>query len=89
MDVARRLFQQFDRDRSGYLTEDEIPGILIETYKEMGQVFNPTKDDVRSWVLPLLTKMHMSDANRDGRVSLDEFEQLVITSLVKCGIQPF
>ena len=72
----------FDKDRSGYLTEDEIPGILIETYKEMGQSFNPTKDDIRSW-------MQMSDANRDGRVSLDEFEHLVITSLLKCGIQPF
>lgn len=50
LDVARRLFQKFDKDRSGYLTEEEIPGILIETYKEMGQSFNPTRDDVRSWV---------------------------------------
>jgi len=50
LDVAKRLFQLFDKDRSGYLTEDEIPGILIETYKEIGQNFNPTKDDVRSWV---------------------------------------
>jgi Ca2+-binding EF-hand superfamily protein len=51
LDVAKRLFTMFDKDRSGYLTEDEIPDILIETYKEMGQNFNPSKDDIRSWVL--------------------------------------
>lgn len=54
LDVARRLFEQFDKDKSGYLTESEVPFIIIETYKEMGQTFIPTKDDVDSWVYPLL-----------------------------------
>jgi Ca2+-binding EF-hand superfamily protein len=33
LDVARRLFKKFDRDESGYLTEEEIPLIIQETYK--------------------------------------------------------
>jgi len=28
LDVARRLFEQFDTDRSGFLTEPEIPNLL-------------------------------------------------------------
>jgi Ca2+-binding EF-hand superfamily protein len=41
----------FDKDNSGFITEEEVPGILIETYKELGQKFVPTKSDVRSWVI--------------------------------------
>ncbi len=43
LDVVRRLFEKFDKDKSGYLTETEVPFILEETYKEMGQVYKPTK----------------------------------------------
>jgi Ca2+-binding EF-hand superfamily protein len=43
IDVARRLFKMFDKDNNGYLTEDEIPFILQETYKEMGQNFQPSR----------------------------------------------
>ena len=31
--------------------------------------------------------MAMTDTNRDGRVTFQEFEELVFTSLRKCGIQ--
>lgn len=43
LDVARRLFKMFDKDESGFLTEDEIPYIIEETYKEMGQSYKPTR----------------------------------------------
>jgi Ca2+-binding EF-hand superfamily protein len=43
LDVARRLFKMFDKDASGYLTEDEIPSIIQETYKEMGQNYQPSR----------------------------------------------
>ena len=42
--MAQRLFKLFDKDHSGYLTEDEIPHILEETYREMGQLnYKPTR----------------------------------------------
>lgn len=71
----------FDRDGSGYLTEDEIPGILEETYKDMGRMnFKPTHDDVKSY-------MRMVDSNQDGKVSLEEFEEIILVSLKKAGIK--
>lgn len=55
----------FDKDDSGYLTEDEIPKMLEETYKEMGQLnYKPSQEDVKSY-------MRMVDKNSDGRVSLE------------------
>lgn len=47
---------------------------MIETYKDMGQTFIPTKDDVDSW-------MKMTDTNRDGKVTFQEYEDLVFMSL--------
>ena len=67
LDVARRLFKMFDKDQNGELTEDEVPFIIQETYREMGQNYQPSKEDVRSY-------MKMVDTNGDGKVSLSEFE---------------
>jgi Ca2+-binding EF-hand superfamily protein len=63
LDVARRLFLKFDEDKSGYLTEEEIPYILQETYREMGQNFNPSREDVQSY-------MRMVDSDKDGKITL-------------------
>jgi hypothetical protein len=40
----------------------------------MGVNYNPSVDDVRSW-------MQMTDENQDGKVSLEEYEHLVLRSL--------
>ena len=80
LDVARRLFRAIDADSSGYITEHEVPNLLVETYRSMGMSYIPTTEDVKSW-------MKMTDTNSDGRVTLDEYEDLVIRSLIKAGIQ--
>lgn len=41
--VARRLFKQFDVERKGYLTEQQVPNLLSETYKCLGKTFTATK----------------------------------------------
>lgn len=41
--MAKRLFEKFDRDKSGYLSEDEIPELIREAYNMMGTNYNPTK----------------------------------------------
>lgn len=80
LNVAKRLFEQFDTDHSGYLVEKEIPALLKETYNMMGVAYTPTQEDVRSW-------MQMADKNGRGKVSLEDYEQLIITSLESCGIK--
>ncbi len=39
----------------------------------------PSREDVAGWI-------KMTDSNSDGRVSLDEYEELVIRSLRNAGI---
>jgi len=34
--VALRLFKRFDLDGNGFLTEEEVPDMIKETYKELG-----------------------------------------------------
>ena len=79
--VAKRLFEQFDKDRSGYIEEKEVEGIIIESYKVMGMdKYAPSAEDVKVWMM-------MTDTNKDGVVSLDEYESLVIRSLEHAGIK--
>jgi Ca2+-binding EF-hand superfamily protein len=80
LDVARRLFKQFDKSGDGFLNENEVPGLIAESYKAMGiNSYVPSREDVNQW-------MNMTDKNRDGRVSLAEYEELVIRSLKNAGI---
>jgi len=81
LDVARRLFKKFDADGSGYLDEKEIIELLKATYEQIG-IKNQyiSKDDVEIW-------LSMSDRNKDGRVDLDEYEDVVISSLEKAGFK--
>lgn len=51
LNVARRLFKQFDVERKGFLTEKQVPNLLSETYKCLGKTFTATPEDVKSWVL--------------------------------------
>ncbi|EGR33920.1 hypothetical protein IMG5_031040 [Ichthyophthirius multifiliis] len=81
LNVARRLFKRFDTDGSGQLKENEIANLLVATYEEMGiKGVTVSAEDVEIW-------LDMADSNRDGGVSLEEYEQVVIKSLIKMGIK--
>lgn len=54
-------FQRCDKDRSGYVTADEIENLLYDTYG-----FPPLEDEVNLF-------MEEFDINKDGRVSWEEF----------------
>lgn len=45
----------------------------------MGMDYSPSEDDIKSW-------MKMTDSNSDGKVTLEEYEDLVIKSLKNAGI---
>lgn len=47
LEVARKIFRKFDSDNSGSITSDEVKGLLIETYKQVGiNNYNPTEQDL-------------------------------------------
>lgn len=74
LEIARRIFKKFDTDESGHITEDEVKGLLIETYKQIGMQYTPSEEDLRAW-------MEMTDTNGDGLISIEEFEDMVLKSL--------
>lgn len=46
----------------------------------MGTQIDPTQEDVRTW-------MQMTDLDGDGKVTLQDYERLIISSLDKVGIK--
>mgnify|MGYP000884323523 FL=1 len=79
LEQARRIFRKYDRDNSGSIDEDELIPMLEDTYKAIGAERKITKEDVASYI-------GMVDSNRDGKISLMEFETIVIKALERVGI---
>jgi len=79
LDVATRLFRMFDLNNDNYITESEVTNLLNETYRQVGMSYQPRAEDVKHW-------MSMADTNSDGRVSLEEYTELVLKSLEKAGL---
>ncbi|EGR28001.1 hypothetical protein IMG5_185030 [Ichthyophthirius multifiliis] len=78
---ARRLFNKYDIDKGGFLEQNEIILLIKDTYNEMKLTnYQPTQEDLRVWLL-------MADSNTDGRISLEEYENIVIKSLRNAGIK--
>ena len=74
LEEARRLFKIYDSDGSGFLEKSEIPQILNDTYKGMNLKIIVTVNDVDNYI-------KWMDSNNDGRISLPEFEKVVVRSL--------
>lgn len=64
----------FDKDNNGFLEENEVPLLLKETYRIIGIHYKPTKEDIKGW-------MAMTDENKDGQISIEEYERMIIKSL--------
>ena len=73
---ARKIFERFDTDKSGFLEEDEIPKVLQETYEKIGMKKTIDARQVKSYISAL-------DHNKDGKVSMDEFIKVLIDNLVR------
>jgi len=79
LEEARRVFDRFDADKSGFIDERELKALLEETYRILNVNRVITQEDVTSY-------LHMVDTNRDGQISPQEYEVIVIRSLERIGI---
>jgi Ca2+-binding EF-hand superfamily protein len=79
LEQARRLFEKYDTDRSGYIDPNEMKSLLEDTYRGIGVQKTFLKDDVDAFY-------RMADMNQDGLISLKEYEDIVIKSLERAGI---
>lgn len=77
---AVKLFNKYDRNQSGYLEEHEVPQILIDTYKAMGESYEPSEFDVKNYI-------KMMDFDGDGRISRYEYEIFLLKALEERGMQ--
>ena len=77
--AAMNLFVQYDVNKSGYLEEEEVPQILIDTYMTMGVDYQPTDIDVENYI-------NLMDLDGDGKISRTEYEIFMLKALEKRGI---
>lgn len=71
---ARKLFQKYDTDRSGYLERNELSPIIKDSYRLLGKQVNPTQEEIDEY-------MRMMDISGDNLVSIEEFELHILKSL--------
>lgn len=71
---ARTLFLKYDSDGSHRLTKEEVRPMMVDTYKQMGQEFNPTDQEVIDYI-------RMMDVSGDDEVTLEEYEIFVLNAL--------
>lgn len=67
--AARPAFNEIDSDRSGYIEEAELYQAMQKTARAIGAKA-PSKDQVKQITIEI-------DKNQDGRVSFDEFVELL------------
>lgn len=73
--VARRLFDTYDRDRDGNINNAEVVPMIVDSYRAFNRNFTPSKGDIDAYFRVL-------DRNKDGRVNLQDIENICIRYLV-------
>ncbi len=68
--VAERLFDHYDRDRSGYLDSEEIKMMLRDAYQGIKANYNPSLEEIESYKQVL-------DKNGDGKVNCEDMELII------------
>lgn len=69
--TARLIFSQYDKDGNGFIDKEELWNMLNALYIELKMSFTRTRSDIKTFY-------DMFDQNQDGKLSREEFENLVI-----------
>ena len=73
--LAKRMFDGYNKDHSDHLEDFELSVMISDVYKAIGKQYNPTPEDIQQYAKVL-------DIDKDGRVTLRDFENLMLKYLV-------
>lgn len=69
--LAKKIFEIYDKDKSGAIESYEIGDMMVDTYKSINKLFNPSQYDIETY-------MKIMDKDQDGRITLRDVEAMVI-----------
>ena len=73
--LAKRLFEYYNKDQSGDIMDYEISAMISDVYRAIGKDYTPTDEDIKQYVETV-------DHDKDGKVTLRDLEQMLIKYLV-------
>ena|SRR3990167_2802 len=68
--LAKKVFEMYDKDKTGNFGPSETANIMIDLYRSFNKNFSPSKNDIDS----MMKKM---DYNKDGIVTQADLENLI------------
>ncbi|EGR34902.1 hypothetical protein IMG5_001310 [Ichthyophthirius multifiliis] len=81
LNVARKIFKQFDFDQNGFLNKQEIGNLIKKTYEQIDMKnVTPTNQEIEEFI-------KMADLDKQRTISLQEYEYLIVMSLRKNGFR--
>ena len=69
--LAKKIFEIYDKDKSGVIESYEIGEMMVDTYKSINKLFNPSQYDIETY-------MKIMDKDQDGRITLRDIEAMVV-----------
>lgn len=73
--LAKRLFEYYNKDQSGDIEDYEISAMISDVYRAIGKDYTPTNDDIQQYIETV-------DHDKDGKITLGDLEQMLIKYLV-------
>ncbi len=73
--IAEEIFTMYDKNHSGVIERKEIDSMMKDAYGSINKSFSPSIADIDSYIDVL-------DADKDGKITLEDLESHVIRFLV-------
>ena len=78
VEQVKLLFDRYDPQMTGHIATRDVDKIIKETYQIMKLGFEPSAEDITSY-------QNMLDYDKTGKVSKQDFEDLIVRSLIHTG----
>lgn len=73
--LAKRMFDGYNKDHTEQLDDYELGSMISDVYRAIGKQYTPTSEDIQQYA-------NVLDTDKDGKITLRDFESLLIKYLV-------